>query len=365
MPETENYEQQAMSLLEHPRLRQSMYLHCGPEHAFWELIHGWGMLMDFACRGITWDHPAKIEIEVGFGVCTIDVEGGASAERVFRFLNKTSTCIGKEELPVEFPSSVFGGGGRYTQDAIPEMPHYLPLMLIIAYSQEVRIMAVQCGHCRIDMSISKDRITELTRRIHNGAKEEDSRSFHWRLEFKPNPQYIAEMSLGSAFRAECFRRACAYSEALTICVEDHKMHEFRGTRTWMNLVAPYPYWQKSVNVRLFVPGRYEFSYSLRPGSDRTCVVFAAGHLSGGQPQTIFEQAFEEFIVEAYGQDALAKYKEIGFIAVLSILNLDDIMRPSMASDDCYIDPESALYKEIRSSIKRTLREHDLKEIGIV
>ena len=364
MPETENYEQQAMSLLEHPRLRQSMYLHCGPEHAFWELIHGWGMLMDFACRGITWDHPAKIEIEVGFGVCTIDVEGGASAERVFRFLNKTSTCIGKEELPVEFPSSVFGGGGRYTQDAIPEMPHYLPLMLIIAYSQEVRIMAVQCGLC-LDMSISKDRITEFARCIPEGASEEDSCPDHWRLEFKPNPQYIAEMSVGSAFRAECFRRACAYSEALTICVEDHKMHEFRGTRTWMNLVAPYPYWQKSVNVRLFVPGRYEFSYSLRPGSDRTCVVFAAGHLSGGQPQTIFEQAFEEFIVEAYGQDALAKYKEIGFIAVLSILNLNDIMRPSMASDDCYIDPESALYQEIRSSIKRTLCEHDLKEIGIV
>lgn len=361
MPETENYEQQAMSLLEHPRLHQSMYLHCGRKHAFWELIHGWGMLMDFACRGITWDNPAKIEIEVGFKVCTIDVDGEASTERVFRFLNKTSICIGKEELPVEFPSSVFWGGSRYTQDAIPEMPYYLPLMLIIAYSQEVRIMAVQCG-LRLDMSISKNRITKLARCIPEGASEEDSCPDHWRLEFKPNPQYIAEMPLGSAFRAECFRRACAYSEALTICVEGHKMHEFRGTRTWMNLVAPYPYWQKSVNVRLFVPGRYELSYSLRPGSDRTCVVFAAGHLSGGQPQTIFEQAFEEFIVETFGQDACVKYKEIGFMAVLTILNLDDIMRPSMAYDDCYIDPESALYKEIRSNIKRTLREHDVNGI---
>ena len=95
------------------------------------------------------------------------------------------------------------------------------------------------------------------------------------------------------------------------------------------------------------------------------MVFAAGHLSGGQPQTIFEQAFDEFIVETYGQDALAKYKEIGFMAILSILNLDDIIRPSMASDDCYIDPESALYQEIRSSIKRTLREHDLKVVGII
>ena len=314
--------------------------------------------MDSACQGITWDHPAKIQIEVGVGVCTIDVEGEASTERVFRFLNKTSNCIGNEELPVEFPSSVFGGGGRYTQDAILEQPYYLPLMLIIAYCQGVRLMAVQCGRC-LDMSIGKDRITKFAR-----YSRPDYWRF-WRLEFKPNPQYIAEMPLGSAFRAECFRRACAYSEALTICVEDHKMHEFRGTRTWMNLVAPYPYWQKSVNVRLFVPGRYELAYSLRPGSDRECVVFAAGHLSGGQPQTIFEQAFEEFIVETFGQDACVKYKEIGFMAVLSILNLDDIVRPSMASDDCYIDPESTLYKEICSSIKRTLREHDLKEIGII
>ena len=39
-------------ITEQARLHQDMYLHCGPEHAFWELFNGWGRMMDFTCAGI-------------------------------------------------------------------------------------------------------------------------------------------------------------------------------------------------------------------------------------------------------------------------------------------------------------------------
>ncbi len=42
-----------LTVLDHARLRQEFYLHSGQEHAFWELFNGWGMLMDFACAGIS------------------------------------------------------------------------------------------------------------------------------------------------------------------------------------------------------------------------------------------------------------------------------------------------------------------------
>ena len=53
-----------LTVMDHARLRQKMYLHCDLEHAFWELFNGWTMLMDFVCAGISWDHSANIMLVV-------------------------------------------------------------------------------------------------------------------------------------------------------------------------------------------------------------------------------------------------------------------------------------------------------------
>ena len=58
------------TFLDHPRLRKEFYLHCGPQHSFWELFNGWTMLMDFICAGISWEHKARIDIDEQDGKCT-------------------------------------------------------------------------------------------------------------------------------------------------------------------------------------------------------------------------------------------------------------------------------------------------------
>ena len=90
-----------LSILEYPRVHQSMFLHCGPEFAFWKLMHGWNMLMDYACDGISWDHPAKIELNEKNGKCTFHVFGGFSSEKVYQLLNKISPLVDKKKWSVE------------------------------------------------------------------------------------------------------------------------------------------------------------------------------------------------------------------------------------------------------------------------
>jgi len=345
-----------LSMLEIPRVHQSMYLNCGPEFAFWELIHGWNMLMDYACDGISWDHPAKIEINEKNGKCTFHVFGGYSPERVYQLLDTISFYVDKEKWSVE-NLSVIPIGKEGNINFTPEgdnqkIPWHknLAIMLIIAYSQNVRLFAIH-DKIQIELFIHEDNITKLSCKY---AEEENQ----WYLEFTPNPKYISEMPMGNAFKAECFRRVCAYSQALTICVRGCEMHEFSGTQAWMHIIAPYPYWKKSVGMRLFVPGQFDLTYSFRPDTERKCELFAGGHKSGGQPEKLFEAIFELFISEHYGKEAVTQTKKLGFVVVLSLLNLNDIYRPSMASEDCYINENSTLYKENNTRIMRSFQEYE-------
>lgn len=355
MSEQEN-NHSPLSMLEYPRVRQSMYLHCGPEFAFWELMHGWNMLMDYACDGISWDHPAKIEINEKNGQCVFHVWGGYSPERVYQLLDTISFYVDKEKWSVE-NLSVIATGKEGNINCTPEgdnkkIPWHknLAIMLIIAYSQNVRLFAVR-DKTQIEMLIYDDDVASLSCK---NVKEENQ----WYLEFTPNLKYISEMPLGSAFKAECLRRVCAYSQALTICVQGGEMHEFNGTQAWKHIIAPYPCWKKSVGMRLFVPGQFDLAYSFRPETERKCEVFAGGHKSGGQPEKIFETVFELFISEHYGKEAVIQTKKLGFVVVLSLLNLNDIIRPSMASEDCYINEDSTLYKEINTQIMRSFQEYE-------
>ena len=150
------------------------------------------------------------------------------------------------------------------------------------------------------------------------------------------------------------------------------MHEFSGTRTWLELVAPTsPYWRKTANIRVLVPRKFEVAFSFRPGTERRYEIFCAGHISGGQPQQLLENAFESYIAEFYGEAALSKIKDLGFVAVLSILELDDIIRQSPVSNDCLINEDSELQMEIKATLRRTFRDsHSLhallkEEYGLV
>lgn len=351
-----------LPLLDHPRLRQEFYLHSGPKHAFWELFNGWGMLLDFACAGIFWEHRARIDIDEQDGKCLFRFAGDVSTEKVFKLLNKVIAWKGDAELPIEFPGWVFsnaciGGGDKRGLDTIS-------LMLVIAYSQNVRLRAVYEKQS-IEMTLQGDSIKSLE---HSQSEEANQ----WYLDFTPNPQYISEVNIGRAFQRECFRRVCAYSDALSICVRGHEMHEFSGTRTWLELVAPTsPYWRKTANIRVLVPRKFEVAFSFRPGTERRYEIFCAGHISGGQPRQLLENIFESYIAEYYGETALPKIRNLGFVAVLSILGIDDIIRPSMASDDCQIDEDSELQMEIKATLRSTFRDltslHDLlkEEYGLV
>ena len=78
---------------------------------------------------------------------------------------------------------------------------------------------------------------------------------------------------------------------------------------------------------------------------------------------MLENVFESYIAEFYGEAALPKTKDLGFVAVLSILGFDDIIRQGMASEDCHINEDSVLYAEIKDTLRRTFRDlkslHDL------
>ena len=351
-----------LTVLDHARLRQDFYLHSGPKHAFWELFNGWTMLMDFACAGISWEHRTHIDIDEQDGKCLFHVTGDVSTEKVFKLLTSVSVWIGEVELPVEFPSgAVFHSGCIGGEDK--GFLDTVPLMLVIAYSQDVRFRSVYEKQS-IEMTLQQDLITSLE----CGPSEEANQ---WHLDFTPNPQYISEVDIGKAFQRECFRRVCAYSDALSICVRDHEMREFSGTSTWMELVAPCFYWRKSSDIRVLVPRKFEVAFSFRPNANRRYEIFCAGHISGGQPHQLLENAFENYIAEFYGEAALPKIKNLGFVAVLSIFGLDDIIRPSMASDDCLIDEDSELHAEIKATLRRTFRDlHSLhallkEEYGLV
>ncbi len=345
-----------LTVMEHARLCQKKYLHCGPEHAFWEVFNGWGMLMDFACAGISWEHKARIDIDEQDGKCIFYVTGDVSSVKVFKLLDKVSAFIHKKALPVELPGSlIYNCGGMFTEEMLKDldrkwMQSSLPILLVIAYSQNVRLRVVYEKQL-LEISLQGDLITSLE----CGQSEESNQ---WHLDFTPNPQYISEINIGKVFQRECVRRVCAYSDsdALCICVRDHEMRESSGTRTWLNLVAPYLYWRKSAGIRVLVPCKFEVAFSFRPGTERRYEIFCAGHISGGQPRQLLENAFESYIAEFYGETALPKIRDLGFVAVLSILGLDDIIRPSMASDDCQIDEDSELHAEIKDTLIRTFRD---------
>ena len=350
-----------LTVTEHARQRQGCYLHCGPQHAFWELFNGWTMLMDFACAGISWEHPSRIDIDAQNGKCLLHVTGNVSTEKVFKLLNKVIAWKGEAALPVEFPSgAVFHSGciGGTDQGFLD----ILPLMLVIAYSQNVRLHVVYEKQS-IEMTLQGDTITSL-------KCEPSEEANQWHLDFTPNPQYISEVDIGKAFQRECFRRVCAYSDALTIRVRGHEMREFSGTRTWLGLVAPWPPWKETAEIRVLVPRKFEVAFSFRPGTGRRYEIFCAGHLSGGQPRQLLENVFESYIAEFYGEAALPKTKDLGFVAVLSILGFDDIIRQGMASEDCHINEDSVLYAEIKDTLRRTFRDlkslHDLlkEEYGL-
>ena len=221
-----------LTILDHPRLRQEFYLHCSPEYVFWELFNGSGMLMDFVCAGISCEHRAHIVIDEKDGDCLFHVNEDVSTEKVFKLLGRVIACTGDAELPVEFPSGViFNSGGRRVEgdkEGIDKVfLDNLPIMLVIAYSQNVRFRAVY-GKQSIEMSFQQDTITSLECRQSEDANQ-------WHLDFTPNPQYISEVDIWKAFQLECFRRVCAYSDALSICVRGHEMRDSSGTRTWQDI----------------------------------------------------------------------------------------------------------------------------------
>ena len=337
-----------LTVTEHARQRQGCYLHCGPQHAFWELFNGWTMLMDFACAGISWEHPSRIDIDAQNGKCLLHVTGNVSTEKVFKLLAKVIACTGDAELPVEFPSgAVFNGGCRGGEDK--GFLDTISLMLVIAYSQNVRLRVVYEKQS-IEMTLQGDSIKSLE---HSQSEEANQ----WYLDFTPNPQYISEVDIGKAFQRECFRRVCAYSDALSICVRGHEMREFSGTRTWLELVAPSPYYlRRTANIRVLVPRKFEVAFSFRPGTERRYEIFCAGHISGGQPRQLLENAFESYIAEFFGEAALPKIKGLGFVAVLSILELDDIIRQSPVSNDCLINDGSELHAKIKATLRNTFRD---------
>ncbi|MBQ7652705.1 MAG: hypothetical protein IJS15_17235 [Victivallales bacterium] len=148
-----------LTVLDHARLRQDFYLHSGPKHAFWELFNGWTMLMDFACAGISWEHRTHIDIDEKDGKCLFHVTGDVSTEKVFKLLTSVSVWIGEVELPVEFPSgAVFHSGCIGGEDK--GFLDTVPLMLVIAYSQNVRFRSVYEKQS-IEMTLQQDLITSL------------------------------------------------------------------------------------------------------------------------------------------------------------------------------------------------------------
>ena len=358
-----------LTVMDHARLRQKMYLHCDPEHAFGELFNGWTMLMDFVCAGISWDHSANINIDEQDGKCLFQVTGDISSKKVFDLLVEISARMHDKALSGKLPGSlIYNCGGMFTEEMLKDlhrkwMPSFLPIMLVIAYSQDIRLSATY-GKQSIEMLLQGDMISSLE----CGKSEEADQ---WQLDFTPNPQYISAIDLGRHFKRECFRRVCAYSDALTIRVRGHEMHECSGTYAWLHLVAPYPYWKQSANIRKLVHKQFDIAFSFRPGTERRYEIFCAGHLSGGQPQQLLEHAFESYIAESYGEAALPKIRSLGFVAVLSILGFDSILRQSMGSDDCQIDEDSELHAEIKATLRRTFRDlnslHDLlkEKYGLV
>lgn len=147
-----------LTFLDHPRLRKGFYSHYSPQHSFWELFNGWTMLMDFICAGISWEHKARIDIDEQDGKCLLHVKGDISTEKVFNLLSRVIAWKGDAELPVEFPGWVFsnaciGGGDKRGLDTIS-------LMLVIAYSQNVRLRAVYEKQS-IEMTLQGDSIKSL------------------------------------------------------------------------------------------------------------------------------------------------------------------------------------------------------------
>ncbi|MBR6373122.1 MAG: hypothetical protein IKS20_08065, partial [Victivallales bacterium] len=274
------------------------------------------------------------------GKCLFHVTGDVSTGKVFKALSAIHAELRDKALPVELPSWLVVGKN-------PETFPNIPILLVIAYSRNARLSAT-CGKQHIEMSLQGDMVSSL---LCETSEEADQ----WQLDFTPNHRYISEIDLGRNFKRECFRRACSYSDALTIRVRGHEMHEFSGTYTWLFLVAPYPYWKKTANIRTLVHKQFDIAVSFRPGTERRYEIFCAGHLSGGQPQQLLEHAFESYIAEYYGEEAVPKVKDLGYVAVLSVLGLEGIVRPSMASEDCLVPEESELYSAIKDNLRSTFR----------
>ena len=294
MPDKEKANEKPQGLLE-------FYMDAKPfisgKLSLWELFHGWNQLMDFACGGISLNSPAVVDIYKKEERITMRVCGEASAEKAMVFLERFRNCPLNEKLPC--------GQG---DDCIP-------FYILFANSLDATLCATY-NHRRISLSIEQNNLA-------NYECGDDDSPNQWTLSFTPNPNLIAEPYLGSAFKAECFRRVCAYSEALTIRLNECEMHERKGLWMWLELFAPSRNAQKDTfGARLFVSSKYDVAFSFRPKHERRCGTFLSGHLLGDDAFTtnILCDAFNDFITKTYGLNAVSHAKDFGYVAVLSILD---------------------------------------------
>ena len=204
--------------IEHARIQKELYMpNTNPENTFWHLFHEREhSLLATACRGISKEYPCTIEISTTENSAAMRVSGGDMPREVHSRITevcKRRTVVLDDFYP--FQPARFVCREEAAQSGKDDV--LLPIWLVLAYSEMVTIVAVH-NKKRVEVSICHDEIVDQS--CHDSDEED-----FFQLQFKPNPNFISSMPIDSAFRSECFRCICAYSNALSITLNGVSLSE--------------------------------------------------------------------------------------------------------------------------------------------